>query len=70
MTKVSAITMIDKDYIEAGAPTSKYRLDSLVSVELRNWIRRETGIELPLTAIVRAGTLRTFATNILAQRSR
>lgn len=68
MNKVSSITMIERDEIEPDLPLSKYSLDSLVSVELRHWIRRETSVELPLPKIVSAGTLRALATHILAQR--
>lgn len=68
MDRVSSITMIERDEIEADAPLSNYSLDSLVSVELRNWIRRETGVELPLPRIVNAANLRALATYILEQR--
>jgi len=40
--------MIDRDEVEPDTPLSNYSLDSLVSVELRNWIRRQTGVELAL----------------------
>lgn len=66
-TKVSSITMIDRDEVEPDAPLSDYSLDSLVSVELRNWIRRETGVRLPLPKIVGAGNLRALAAYILSQ---
>lgn len=66
MNRVSAITMIERDEIEPDAPISKYGLDSLVSVELRNWIRRETSVELLLPRIVGAANLRALATHILS----
>ncbi|KAI8633246.1 putative polyketide synthase [Xylariaceae sp. FL1651] len=68
MDKVSSITMIERDEIEPDAPLSNYRLDSLVSVELRNWIRRETIVDVPLPKIVGAGNLRALAIHILSQR--
>jgi len=68
MDKVSSITMIERDEIEADAPLSNYGLDSLVSVELRNWIRRETTVDLALSKIVGARNLRALATTVLAQR--
>jgi hypothetical protein len=39
-----------------------------VSVELRNWIRRETTVELPLPKIVGAANLRAMSTYILSQK--
>lgn len=66
--KVSTITMIDRDDMEPDAPLAGYSLDSLISVELRNWILRETGVDLSLPSIVRAASLRALAADILAQR--
>ena len=68
ITKVSAMTMIERDEVGADAPLVSFSLDSLVSVELRNWIRRETSVELALSAIMEAESLRALAANILAQR--
>lgn len=69
ITKVSAMTMMERDDVVADAPLSSYNLDSLVSVELRNWIRRETTVELTLSAIMQADSLRALAADILAQRT-
>lgn len=68
ITKISAMTMIDIDEVGPEIPLSSYGLDSLVSVELRNWIRRETGVELILSAITQADNLQSLAADILAQR--
>ncbi|XXH02126.1 polyketide synthase [Hypoxylon texense] len=68
ITKVSAMTMIDIDEVGPEIPLSSYGLDSLVSVELRNWIRRETGVELLLSAITQAENLQSLAADVLAQR--
>ncbi|EJP60751.1 polyketide synthase [Beauveria bassiana ARSEF 2860] len=68
LDKVSSITMIERDEVHADAPLRNYGLDSLISVELRNWIRRQTKVELPLPRIVGAKNLRTLAQNILAQK--
>lgn len=68
ITKVSAMTMMERDDVLADAPLSSYNLDSLVSVELRNWIRRETTVELTLSAIMQAESLRALAAEILTQR--
>ncbi|KAK2879483.1 Type I Iterative PKS [Arthroderma sp. PD_2] len=68
MDKVSSITMIERDEVEADAPLARYSLDSLVSVELRDWIRRETAVDLGLPSIVRASNLRALAMNIASQQ--
>jgi acyl carrier protein len=69
ITKVSNMTMIERDDVEPDIPLAAYGLDSLVSVELRNWIRRETGVELALTSITHAANLRALVAQILAQRA-
>lgn len=68
ITKVSAMTMIERDEVLPDIPLTSYSLDSLVSVELRNWIRRETRVELTLGTITQAESLRGLASDILAQR--
>jgi acyl carrier protein len=64
--KVSVMTMINRDDIHIARSLAGLGLDSLVSVELRNWIRREFGAELPLTAIMGAGNLKGLSEKILA----
>lgn len=68
--KVSSITMIDRDEIEPDAPLAEYSLDSLVSVELRNWIRRETRVDLSLPKIVGAPNLRALAAQVYSLREK
>ncbi|KAI5247676.1 putative polyketide synthase [Aureobasidium subglaciale] len=68
ISKVSAMTMIEREDVRADIPLATYSLDSLVSVELRNWIRRETSVELALSAILQAENLQALAESILAQR--
>ncbi|KAI1128026.1 putative polyketide synthase [Nemania abortiva] len=68
ITKISAMIMMDRDELGPEVPLASYGLDSLVSVELRNWIRRETEVELPLSAITQAENLRSLAADIIARR--
>nr|R4WH05.1 RecName: Full=Highly reducing polyketide synthase ACRTS2; Short=HR-PKS ACRTS2; AltName: Full=ACR-toxin biosynthesis protein S2 [Alternaria alternata]BAN19720.1 polyketide synthase [Alternaria alternata] len=68
IAKVSAMTMMEREDVLPDAPLASYSLDSLVSVELRNWIRRETTAEMTLVSITKAENLRALAVNILAQR--
>ncbi|KAI0402885.1 putative polyketide synthase [Xylaria palmicola] len=70
ITKVSAMIMMDRDDVRAEVPLESYGLDSLVSVELRNWIRRETDVELALSAITQVENLQSLAANIIAQREK
>ncbi|CAG8034304.1 unnamed protein product [Penicillium salamii] len=45
----------DTSYIEAMAEIA---VDSLMAIEVRNWLRRSLGVEIPTVEINRAGTLR------------
>lgn len=69
IAKVAAMTMMEPDEVLPDTPIASYSLDSLVSVELRNWIRRETRVELTLGAIMQAESLRALAAEILTQRA-
>ncbi|KAF7195137.1 Highly reducing polyketide synthase PKS2 [Pseudocercospora fuligena] len=66
--RVSSIMMIERDEITAERPLSEYGLDSLVSVELRNWIRQEAQADLPLTMILGSANLGVLAQEILRRR--
>ena len=68
--KVSSMTMIDQKEIEPDAPLDTFGLDSLVSVELRNWIRRETGVELSLAEIGSGESLAALASSIASMRKK
>lgn len=64
--KISLMTMINREDIRRDRSLEEYGLDSLVSVELRNWLRREFGTELPLNAIVGAEHVRALSEKILS----
>lgn len=66
-TKVSLVTMMDREEVLPERSLRHYGLDSLVSVELRNWIRREYGADLALKDIVAARHLEALAKDIRAQ---
>ncbi|THD00289.1 hypothetical protein EYZ11_000182 [Aspergillus tanneri] len=65
--KIAAMMMLERDEVRADAPIASFRLDSLVSVELRNRVLRETSAQLAL-GITYAESLRALATRILLQR--
>lgn len=59
--KVSSITMMSLEDVTPMRSLVEYGLDSLVSVELRNWIKREHGADLALMQIVGAANLQALA---------
>ncbi|RYP07435.1 hypothetical protein DL765_009146 [Monosporascus sp. GIB2] len=46
--------MRSDDELDIGAPLSSVGIDSLISIELRNWIRRRLGADITVLEIVRA----------------
>lgn len=65
--EISAVTMIDRQEITPDRGLVEYGLDSLVAVDLRNWIRRSFGVDLPLSAIVEASSLQGLADHMLSR---
>lgn len=61
MERICTLTMMDADEVSPDGDLNDYGLDSLVSVELRNWMRRETGVEVALNQILGMGSLRDLA---------
>lgn len=55
----------DHEALDPDAPLSSIGIDSLMSIELRNWIRRKIGVELTVLEIARSGSIRNLG--ILAQ---
>ena len=55
--KISSITMIDRDEITLNRSLLDYGLDSLFSLELRNWIRRTLDVDVALKDITAARDL-------------
>lgn len=68
--KVSSITMIDRDEITPDRGLLDYGLDSLFSLELRNWIRRRLNVDMALKDIVSASNLKTLVERINPQAKR
>ncbi|KAH9242477.1 hypothetical protein K456DRAFT_1905557 [Colletotrichum gloeosporioides 23] len=66
--KVSSITMMSREGVTPTRSLIEYGLDSLVSVELRNWIKREYGADLALTQIVGAPDLQALADVIVTRQ--
>lgn len=63
--KLSTITMIALEEVTPRRKLSEYGLDSLVAVELRQWIKCEFGVDLALSHIVGADYLQAVADRIL-----
>lgn len=66
--KLSSILMIPTDELDAGTPITKYGLDSLNAIELRNWITKELGVNLQVLQLLTSGSLANLAGIIMTKR--
>ncbi|KAL0938515.1 polyketide synthase [Colletotrichum truncatum] len=67
--KVADITMMDLEELHSTSKLEDLGLDSLVAVELRNFIRREWAVELGLNQIVGGGSLGSLAEAIQSSQA-
>lgn len=66
--KFASILMIPRDDITPTEPVVAYGLDSLVAIEIRNWLDRELEAKVPLMELLSAGSLMALAESVV-QRS-
>lgn len=66
--KLAAILMISPEDIDVGTAITKYGLDSLNAIELRNWITKELGVNLQVLQLLTSGSLTNLAAVILKKR--
>lgn len=64
--KVSAMTAIDRDEITPAKSLDEYGLDSLISLEFRNWIRRNFDLDLQVHEINASKDLKSIQDRIFS----
>ncbi|KAL3425313.1 polyketide synthase [Phlyctema vagabunda] len=57
MTKVSAVLMVPREEMDSSRPVVVYGLDSLVAIEIRNWITRELEASLQVLELLTSPSL-------------
>jgi len=67
LRKLARALLMSPDEIDAQKPTAAYGVDSLVAVELRNWISREAKVDLPVFEILQASSLAALANKVAAK---
>jgi hypothetical protein len=64
VAKVSAVLMLE-DEMDPSRPIVMYGLDSLVAIEIRNWITRELGANLQVLVLLTSSSIANLAETIL-----
>jgi hypothetical protein len=69
ISKMSTLLMIPSEDISSSKPMSEYGMDSLVAVEMRNWLFREMDSTVPILELLANSSLLQLSTKIV-RRSR
>ncbi|EKD12633.1 beta-ketoacyl synthase domain-containing protein [Drepanopeziza brunnea f. sp. 'multigermtubi' MB_m1] len=67
MTKVSAVLMVPREEMDASKAIVIYGLDSLVAIEIRNWITRELEASLQVLELLTSGSFWALAETVLGK---
>lgn len=65
VAKVSAVLMVPEEEMDSSKPVSVYGLDSLVAIEIRNWITREFDATLQVLELLASSSMLNLAETIL-----
>ena len=64
VAKTSSILMIPLDDIVPSVSIAEYSLDSLVAIEIRNWMARDLGATQPLLELLTSPSIEQLAQNV------
>ena len=65
LDKTAAVLMLPREELDPTRDTVFYGLDSLVSIEIRNWITREFGAALQILDLLSSGSFTSLADTVL-----
>ncbi|GME32277.1 Lovastatin diketide synthase LovF 2 [Neofusicoccum parvum] len=66
--RLAKLMMVPVADVDAGRPLSAYGVDSLVAVEVRNWIAREVGVEVSVFEIMANVPMGALAAEVVGRR--
>jgi KR domain/Phosphopantetheine attachment site len=65
LRKLSRLLMMAVEDIDASKSTRVYGIDSLIAVDIRNWVFRETKADVPVFEILQAATITALAQKVV-----
>ncbi|EFX00060.1 polyketide synthase [Grosmannia clavigera kw1407] len=69
VSKLAGILMVPAEDFDPDTPITKYGLDSLNAIELRNWITKELATNLQVLELLTSGSLTNLASTIIKKRT-
>jgi hypothetical protein len=69
LVKLSKLLMISVEDLNVSRPMTSYGIDSLVAVEVRNWLVKEAKADIPVMVILQSSSLNELAGKV-AEKSR
>ncbi|KAF2741959.1 hypothetical protein M011DRAFT_413522 [Sporormia fimetaria CBS 119925] len=66
-SKVAKVLGLREDQIRVESPLATYGIDSLVGIEIKNWLGRETGVDLPVFELLGGATLEEIGNTVAAK---
>ena len=67
VAKTAALSMMELTDVDANKPMSDYGIDSLVAVEMRNWIIKEMDCRVPVLDLLSKASIRSLAGKMAGQ---
>ena len=67
MERLSNVLMVPLEEMTVKKSVASYGLDSLVAVEVRNWIAKEMGAKVPLLSLMNSPSIETLAVEIAGE---
>ncbi|CAI7653198.1 unnamed protein product [Penicillium pancosmium] len=65
--KLAAMFFVEEESIQAGESLARYGVDSLVAVELRNWLGIQLAIEVSIFDIIQSVSVKELASSLVAK---
>lgn len=65
--KAAAVMGLEVNTVEVSSALTAYGLDSIVAIELRKWMKRNTHVDLPLFELLGGKSIKTLVTSIASR---
>jgi acyl carrier protein len=67
LRKIGSLLMVSAEDLDASKAMADYGMDSLVAVEMRNWITRDLEVTMPILELLGSGSIKDLCKSIARQ---